>query len=206
MMATQGHPELIGIHTNMAGAVPAEIEAQVAAGAPVPSGLSAEEQQAYEQLVATYKCVAYAYFLGARPQALYGIADSPIGLAALILNPGPRALSTTDVFDAEIPGLTRDDVLDSITLYWLTNTGVSAARLYGENKLSFFGPKNVAIPVAVSVFPDELYQPPRSWAERAYPKLIHYNKLDRGGHVPAWEQPKLFTEELRAGFRSLRTQ
>jgi pimeloyl-ACP methyl ester carboxylesterase len=201
VMAAQGHPELIGIHTNMAGVVPADIEAQAAAGAPLPPGLSAEEQEAYRQLVLAYKNVSYAFYMGSQPQALYGIADSPVGLAAFMLDPP----LITRAFDTPTTDLTRDDILDNITLFWLTKTSVSAARLYWENRFAFFGPKNVTIPVAVSVFPEELYQPPRSWAERAYPKLVHYNKLDRGGHFPAWEQPQLFVEEVRAGCRSLRT-
>jgi pimeloyl-ACP methyl ester carboxylesterase len=143
--------------------------------------------------------------MGTRPQTLYGIADSPVGLAAWILDHDARSLELiARVFDGKSEGLTRDDVLDNITLFWLTNTGVSAARLYWENKFSFFNVKNVAIPVAVSVFPDELYPAPRSWAERAYPKLIHYNKLDKGGHFAAWEQPQLLSQEVRDGFRSLR--
>ena len=143
--------------------------------------------------------------MGTRPQTLYGIADSPVGLAAWILDHDARSYELiARVFDGQPEGLTRDDILDNITLYWLTNTAVSSARLYWENKLAFFAPKNVAIPVAVSVFPDELYPAPRSWAEQAYPKLIHYNKLDKGGHFAAWEQPQLFSEEVRAGFRSLR--
>ena len=143
--------------------------------------------------------------MGNRPQTLYGIADSPVGLAAWILDHDASQLALiARVFDGQPEGLTRDDVLDNITLYWLTNTAVSSARLYWENKLAFFAPKNVAIPVAVSVFPDDIYAAPRSWVERAYPKLVHYNKLDQGGHFAAWEQPQLFSEEVRAGFRSLR--
>jgi pimeloyl-ACP methyl ester carboxylesterase len=201
VMAAQRPAGLIGIHTNMPGAVPADVEAKAAAGAPMPSGLSAEEQRAYEQLVFTFKNVNYAFYMSARPQALYGIADSPVGLAAWMLDPPLIAR----VFDGRHTSLTPDDVLDNITLYWLTNTAISAARVYWENKLPFFSPKNVTIPVAVSVFPEELYCAPRSWAERAYPQLIYYNKAGKGGHFPAWEQPKLFVEELRAGFRPLRT-
>ena len=173
----------------------------------VPPGLSAEETVAYERLQFVYqKGIGYGYQLGLRPQTMYGIADSPVGLAAWILDHDIRSyLLIARVFDGQTEGLTRDDILDNITLYWLTNTGVSSARLYWENKLpSFFAPKNVTIPVAVSVFPDELYPAPRSWAERAFPKLIHYNKLDKGGHFAAWEQPQLFSEEVRAGFRPLR--
>ena len=201
LMAAQGYPGLIGIHTNMPGVVPADIEAKAAAGAPMPPGLSDEEQRAYEQLVFTFKNVNYAFYMGARPQALYGLADSPVGLATWMLDPPLIAR----VFDGKTTSLTPDDILDNITLYWLTNTAVSAARVYWENKLPFFSPKNVTIPVAVSVFPEELYHAPRSWAERAYPRLIHYNRVDKGGHFPAWEQPQLFVEELRAGFRSLRS-
>jgi pimeloyl-ACP methyl ester carboxylesterase len=205
-MGVLAPPELIGIHTNMPGAIPADVDGAAISGAPAPSGLSADERRAYDQLAFFYKHVAYALEMGSRPQTLYGIADSPVGLAAWILDHDARSYELiARVFDGQPEGLTRDDILDNITLFWLTNTGVSAARLYWENKLTFFAPKHVAIPVAVSVFPDELYQTPRSWAEQAYPKLIHYNKLDKGGHFAAWEQPKLLSEELFAGFRSLRT-
>ena len=172
----------------------------------MPPRLSDEEKPAYDQLDTFYKHgLAYAQEMGNRPQTLYGIADSPVGLAGWILDHDARSYALISrVFDGQPEGLSRDDVLDNITLYWLTNTGVSSARLYWENKLAFFDPKHVTIPVAVSAFPDELYQAPRSWAERAYPKLIHYNKLDKGGHFAAWEQPELFTTELRAAFRSLR--
>jgi pimeloyl-ACP methyl ester carboxylesterase len=205
-MGVLAPPELIGIHTNMPGAIPADVDGAAISGAPAPSGLSADERRAYDQLAFFYKHVAYALEMGSRPQTLYGIADSPVGLAAWMLDHDARSYALiARVFDGQPEGLTRDDILDNITLFWLTNTGVSAARLYWENKLTFFAPKHVAIPVAVSVFPDELYQTPRSWAERAYPKLIHYNKLDKGGHFAAWEQPKLLSEELLAGFRSLRT-
>jgi pimeloyl-ACP methyl ester carboxylesterase len=205
VMATQGHPELLGIHTNMPGAIPADIDKAAFSGAPAPSGLSAEERHAYDQLDFFYKHVFYAFEMATRPQTLTGLADSPVGLAAWILDhdAASEALMAR-VFDGQSEGLTRDDILDNITLYWFTNTAVSSARLYWENKLAFFAPKHVAIPVAVSVFPDELYQTPGSWAERAYPRLIHYNKVEKGGHFAAWEQPQLFSEEVRAGFRSLR--
>ena len=134
-----------------------------------------------------------------------GIADSPVGLAAWMIDHDARSYQLiARVFAGKSEGLTRDDILDNVTLYWLTNTAVSSARLYWENKLAFFDPKNVAIPVAVSVYPDEIYAAPRSWVERAYPKLIHYNRLPKGCHFAAWEQPQLFSEELRAAFRSLR--
>jgi pimeloyl-ACP methyl ester carboxylesterase len=206
LMGVQAPPELIGIHTNMPGAVPVEIDKAAQTGAPPPSGLAADERQAYDQLAFFYQHgLGYALEMGNRPQTLYGIADSPVGLAAWILDHDARSYALmARVFDGQPEGLTRDDVLDNITLYWLTNTGVSSARLYWENKLAFFAPKHVGIPVAVSVFPDELYPAPRSWAERAYPKLIHYNKLDKGGHFAAWEQPELLVAEVRAGFRSLR--
>ncbi len=205
LIGVQAPPELLGIHTNMPGAIPAEIDQAAFAGAPAPSGLSAEESRSYEQLVFFYKHVYYAFWMGSRPQTMTGFADSPIGLATFLLDHDARSLELiARSFDGQNEGLTPDDVLDNVTLYWLTNTGVSSARLYWENKLAFFSPKGVKVPTAVSVFPDELYQTPRNWAERAYPKLIHYNKVDRGGHFAAWEQPKLFSEELRAGFRSLR--
>jgi pimeloyl-ACP methyl ester carboxylesterase len=206
LMGVQAPPELLGIHTNMAAAVPPEIDKAAFTGAPPPPDLSAEERHAYDRLAFFYtKGLAYALEMGNRPQTLYGIADSPVGLAAWILDHDALSYELmARVFDGQPEGLTPDDVLDNITLYWLTNTAVSSSRLYWENKLAFFAPKNVTIPVAVSVFPDEIYAAPRSWAERAYPKLIHYNKVDKGTHFAAWEQPQLLSEEVRVGFRSLR--
>jgi pimeloyl-ACP methyl ester carboxylesterase len=205
MLGVQAPPELLGIHTNMPGAIPAEIDQASFAGAPAPAGLSPEERSSYDQLVFFYKHVYYAFWMASRPQTMTGFADSPIGLATFLLDHDARSLELiARSFDGQTEGLTPDDVLDNVTLFWLTNTGVSSARLYWENKLPFFSPKGVKVPTAVSVFPDELYQTPRNWAERAYPNLIHYNKVEKGGHFAAWEQPKLFTEELRAGFRSLR--
>jgi pimeloyl-ACP methyl ester carboxylesterase len=189
----------------MPGAVPVDINQASFVGAPAPAGLSAEEKSSYEQLVFFYKHVYYAFWMATRPQTLTGFSDSPIGLATFLLDHDGRSLELiARSFDGVPEGLSPEDVLDNVTLFWLTNTGVSAARLYWENKLAFFIPKGVKVPVAVSVFPDELYQTPRAWAERAYPKLIHYNKMAKGGHFAAWEQPALLIEELRAGFRSLR--
>jgi pimeloyl-ACP methyl ester carboxylesterase len=206
LMGAQAPSGLIGIHTNMAGCVPPEIDKAAFSGTPAPPDLSADERRAYDRLVFFYsKGLGYALEMGNRPQTLYGIADSPVGLAAWILDHDPWSLEMmVRVFDGQPEGLTPDDVLDNITLYWLTKTAVSSARLYGENKLAFFAPKGVAIPVAVSAFPEEICPAPKRWAERAYPKLIHYNKVDKGTHFAAWEQPELFVGEVRAGFRSLR--
>ena len=205
LMAAQAPPGLIGMHVNLAGAIPPEIDKLIWAGSPLPSDLSADEKLACDMLAFTYKNVQYALYMASRPQTLYAIADSAVGLAAWLLDHDPRSLEMiARSFDGVPEGLTRDDVLDNCTHFWLTNTGVSSSRLYRENTFNYLSPKGVNIPVAVSVFPDELYQAPRSWAEKAYPKLIHYNKLDKGGHFAAWEQPKIFVEEVRAGFRSLR--
>jgi pimeloyl-ACP methyl ester carboxylesterase len=206
LMGAQAPAGLIGIHTNFPGAVRDDVTAAVLSGGPPPSGLDDEETRLYEKLRDFWATdVAYALEMGTHPQALYGIADSPVGLAAWMLDHDSTSLALiARTFDGQTEGLTRDDVLDNITHYWLTNTGVSSGRLYWENKSSFFGPKGVSLPVAVSVFPGELYQAPRRWVEEAYPNLIHYNKLDRGGHFAAWEQPDLFVNEVRAGLRSLR--
>jgi pimeloyl-ACP methyl ester carboxylesterase len=206
MMGVQAPPALIGIHTNQPGAVPDDVFQAVQSGGPAPSGLSDEERDRYEKLKEFWATdVAYALEMATRPQTLYGIADSPIGLAAWMLDHDSASLALiARVFEGQAEGLTRDDILDNITHYWLTNTGVSSGRLYWENKLSFFGPKGVSTPVAVSVFPDEIDAVPRSWAEKAYPRLIHYNRLPKGGHFAAWEQPELFTAEMRAAFKSLR--
>jgi pimeloyl-ACP methyl ester carboxylesterase len=206
VMATQAPPELLGIHLNWPFAVPPDIDKALQTGNPLPSDLSADERHACEQLDFFYKHgVGYAQEMTNRPQTLYGIGDSPVGLAAWLLDHDARSYALiARVFDGQREGLTRDDILDNVTLYWLTNTTISSARIYWENKFAFFAPKHVAIPVAVSAFPDEVYQAPRSWAKQAYPQLIHYNKLDRGGHFAAWEQPELFATELRAAFRSLR--
>jgi pimeloyl-ACP methyl ester carboxylesterase len=206
LMALQTPPGLLGIHTNMAATVPADIDKAAFAGAPPPSNLSADELRAYNQLVFFYKHgLGYAQEMAGRPQTLYGIADSPVGLAAWILDHDAASYALiARVFDGQTEGLTRDDILDNITLYWLTNTGVSSARLYWEYKGGFFDVRNVSIPVGVSAFPDEIYQAPKSWAKKAYPKLIYYNRPPKGGHFAAWEQPQLFSEDVRASFRSLR--
>jgi pimeloyl-ACP methyl ester carboxylesterase len=208
-MGVQAPPELLGIHTNMAGVVPADIHAALVSGAPVPAGLTDEETRVYERVQGFFATdVGYAQEMGTHPQALYGIADSPIGLAAWMIDHDLWSMEgISRVFDGDDPdgfGLTRDDVLDNITLYWLTNTGVSSGRLYRESKLGFFDAKGVSVPVAVSVFPDEICPAVRSWAEKAYPKLIHYNQVDKGGHFAAFEQPELFVSEVRTGLRSLR--
>jgi pimeloyl-ACP methyl ester carboxylesterase len=210
-MGLQAPEGLLAIHTNMPATVPDDVDKAVQAGDPLPSGLSAEEKRACEQLDRTYKQVEYAHMMAARPQTLYGIADSPVGLAAWLLDHNDadgqpaaavvEALNRTTSANGE---LTRDEVLDNITLYWLTNTGVSASRLYWEYRGGFFDAKGVSIPVAVSIFPGEQYQAPRSWAEQAYPNLIYFNEVERGGHFAAWEEPELFSEELRAAFSSVR--
>jgi pimeloyl-ACP methyl ester carboxylesterase len=205
-MAVQAPPELLAIHTNMPATVPDDIARALAANAEPPAGLSGEEANAYGQLAYFYKHgLGYAQEMANRPQTLYALEDSPIGLAAWMLDHDARSYELiTRVFDGAAEGLSRDDILDNVTLYWLTGTAVSSARLYWENDLAFFAPKNITIPVAVSVFPDEIYAAPRSWAERAFPNLLHFNRLPKGGHFAAWEQPAAFSAELRAAFRSLR--
>jgi pimeloyl-ACP methyl ester carboxylesterase len=217
VMAQQAPPELLGIHVNLPGTIPPEIATALQRGGPPPDNLSDDEIRAYQQLTVLFaKRRAYALMMGTRPQTLYGLADSPVSLAAWLLDHGdgngqPAPAVASAVLGRPIDGLpasaiTRDDVLDNVTLYWLTNTGVSAGRLYWENKFNIYNAVNISIPAAVSVFPGENYQAPRSWTEHAYHKLIYYNKVDKGGHFAAWEQPKLFSEEVRAGFRSLRSK
>lgn len=206
LLGVQAPAELLGIHTNMAGAIPAEIDGAAFGGAPAPAGLSAEEKSVYDELVFVYKNVTYAFWMASRPQSGAAFADSPIGLATFLIDHDARSLELiARSFDGVEEGLTPDDVLDNVTLFWLTNTGVSSARLYAENKVGFFSPKGVKVPVAVSAFPDELYQIPRAWAEQAFPNLIYYNKPEKGGHFAAWEQPELLVHDLREGFRSLRS-
>ncbi len=211
LMALQQPPGLLAIHTNMAATVPADVSKALATGAAPPAGLTAEERHAWDQLDFFYeKGLGYASEMANRPQTLYGLVDSPAGLAAWMLDHDARSQEMiARVFDGKTEGLTRDDVLDNVTLYWLTNTAISSARLYWDTQQistggGFFDVRGVKIPVAVSAFPDEIYTAPRSWSERAYAKLIHYNKLDKGGHFAAWEQPQLFVQEMRAAFRSIR--
>ena len=210
-MGVQAPPGLLAIHNNMPGTVPAAIDKAAFAGEPPPSGLSADEKRAYEGLVFTYKHLAIYQMMAGRPQTLYGLADSPVGLAAYLLyhgdgdgEPAAAVVAALQRISSATGELTRDEILDNITLYWLTNTAVSASRLYWEYKGGFFNPKGVKIPVAVTVFPGEQYQAPRSWTEKAYPNLIYYNKVDKGGHFAAWEQPQILAQELRAAFKSLR--
>jgi pimeloyl-ACP methyl ester carboxylesterase len=212
-MGLQAPEGLLAIHTNMPATVPADVDRALLAGEPPPPGLSTEERRAFDQLVRTFTQVDYARYMAARPQTLYGISDSPVGLAAWLLDhndadgqPAAAVVAALDRATSTTGELTRDEVLDNITLYWLTNTGVSASRLYWEYKGGFFNAKGVSVPVATTVFPGEQYQAPRTWAERAYPHLIYFHEVDRGGHFAAWEQPQLFAEELRAAFRPLRQQ
>jgi pimeloyl-ACP methyl ester carboxylesterase len=207
-MGLQAPPELLGIHTNLAAIFPPEIDAALFAGGPVPSGLSEEEARACEQVSLVYrKGLSYAFQLGLRPQSMLALADSPVGLAAYLLDHDARSLAhISELFVDQIPygAITRDDILDNISLTFLTRTGVSSERLYWENKVPFLATKGVVVPIAVSVFPEEAYEAPRSWTEQAYPNLVHYNRLPKGGHFAAWEQPALLAQEMRDGFRSLR--
>jgi pimeloyl-ACP methyl ester carboxylesterase len=211
VMALQSPPELLGIHTNMAATVPPEISKALAQGGPAPANLSADERRAWDQLDFFYKKgLGYANEMALRPQTLYGIVDSPVGLAAWILDHDAASYDLiARVFDGRAEGLTRDDILDNITLYWLTNTAISSARLYWDTRANlppagFFDARGVKLPVGVSAFPDEIYQAPKSWAERAYPKLAYYSRPPKGGHFAAWEQPSTFVADLRATFSTLR--
>ena len=205
-MALLTPPELVGIHTNMPATVPDNVSKALQYGEPAPTGLSTDEKHAWDQLDYFYKHgLGYANEMANRPQTLYALEDSPIGLAAWMLDHDAVSMALISrVFNGQTEGLTKEDIVSNISLYWLTGTSTSSARLYWESKLAFFAPKGISIPVAVSAYPDELYQAPKSWTQKAYPKLIHYNKLEKGGHFAAWEQPQTFTEELRASFKTLR--
>jgi pimeloyl-ACP methyl ester carboxylesterase len=204
-MALKTPPGLVGIHTNMANVVPPDLDKKLFIGEPVPADLTGDEKKAADQLHEFYRHIGYALLMGDRPQTLTGLTDSPVGLAAFMIDHDPVSYDMiARSINGTPEGLTPDDVLDNITLFWLTNTAISAGRLYWENKVPFFAVKGVTIPVAVSAFPDELFQAPKSWAEKAYPKLVHYNRLPKGGHFAAWEQPKFYSEEIRAGFKTLR--
>jgi pimeloyl-ACP methyl ester carboxylesterase len=207
LMAQQAPPELIGIHVNFSGAAPSDVAKALQSGGPPPAGLSAEEQRAYDQMAFLYQHVPTQLMMAAHPQTLYGLADSPVALAAWMIDHDVASYAhivTLFVDGGPYGDLTRDDILDNITLSWLTNTGVSSARLYAEYKGAFFNDYNISVPAAVSVFPEEVYQAPRSWSERAYHNLIFYNQHDQGGHFAAWEQPELLVGDLRAAFRTLR--
>ena len=204
-MALQAPSRILGLHTNMGGVVPPALDAALARGDPLPAGLREDEQRACEQIAFAYKHIAYALMMGDRPQSMTGLADSPVGLAAFMIDLYPRSYEMiARAIDGVPEGLTPDDVLDAITLFWLTNSAISAARFYWENRTPYFAVKGIDVPVAVSTFPDELFVVPKSWAEQAYPKLVHFNALPKGGHFPSWEQPALFTSEVRAAFRTLR--
>jgi pimeloyl-ACP methyl ester carboxylesterase len=208
VMGAEAPPELVGIHSNMPGTVPPDLFKRVSAGEPAPSGLSAEESRAYEDLLFLYtKGIGYATEMSLHPQTLYGLADSPVALAAWMIDHDLKSyedIARAFVDEQPVGNLTRDEILDNITLTWLTNTGVSSGRLYWENTLGFFDVKGATVPAAVSVFPKELYQAPRSWAEQAYPNLIYFNEVEAGNHFAAWQEPNIFTTEVRAAFRSLR--
>ena len=206
-IAQQAPPELIGIHVNFPATMPSDVTKALQSGGPAPAGLSNEEQRAYDQLAYAFQHLPTQFMMLAHPQTLYGLADSPVALAAWMIDHDVASYGhIARLFVDEEPygDLTKDDILDNITLSWLTNTGVSSARLYTEFKDGFFQDLSISVPAAASVFPEEIYQGPRSWSERAYRNLVHFNAVPKGGHFAAWEQPQLLSEELRNGFRSLR--
>lgn len=204
-MARQAPPGLLGIHVNMPATVPPEIAKILTDGGQAPAGLSADEKAAFDSLNTFYTLnTGYSSMMVTRPQTVgYGLTDSPAGLAAWMYD---KFTQWTDSGGVPERVLTQDEMLDDISLYWLTNSAISSAQLYWENNANNFNAVDISIPAAITVFPGEIYRAPKSWAERSYHKLVYFNKVAKGGHFAAWEQPAIFSAELRAAFKSLRPQ